>query len=80
MIICKKHGIFKVTPNNHLHGSECPICQKLSTMSILEKQIYNLLNELNINFEIEKTFDWLKYKKPMRLDFYIPKLNIAIEC
>ena len=44
MIICKKHGIFKVTPNNHLHGSECPICQKLSTMSILEKQIYNLLN------------------------------------
>ena len=25
-------------------------------------------------------FDWLKYKNPLKLDFYLPDYNIAIEC
>ena len=27
-VICKKHGIFKVMPFNHLNGSNCPHCVK----------------------------------------------------
>ena len=27
-IICKEHGIFEQTPNNHLKGQNCPICKK----------------------------------------------------
>ena len=25
-IICKKHGLFKITPNSHLNGSGCYEC------------------------------------------------------
>jgi hypothetical protein len=39
-----------------------------------------LLERNNIQFEKEKKFDWLKYESNMRLDFYLPELNIAIEC
>lgn len=28
----------------------------------------------------KKTFDWLKYKDFLYLDFYLPKYKIAIEC
>lgn len=28
VIICKKHGSFKQTPNGHLSGSGCPMCQR----------------------------------------------------
>lgn len=27
-IICKKHGLFRQTPNHHLQGRRCPICSK----------------------------------------------------
>lgn len=27
-IICKKHGIFKQRPHNHLQGNGCPLCSK----------------------------------------------------
>jgi len=27
IITCRKHGIFKQTPNNHLDGKGCPICR-----------------------------------------------------
>lgn len=36
--------------------------------------------ENNIEFVEEKTFEWLVYKEKMRLDFFLPKYNIAIEC
>lgn len=29
-IICKTHGIFEQTPNNHLKGTTCPMCKSLS--------------------------------------------------
>ena len=28
VILCKKHGIFKQSPNNHLRGHGCPYCGK----------------------------------------------------
>ena len=29
-IICKQHGVFKQTPNNHLSGNGCPTCGKIA--------------------------------------------------
>ena len=75
-IICPEHGEFWQTPYKHIHGQGCPKCSS----SHLENEIRNLLIENDINFEQEKTFDWLKYKNNLFLDFYLPDYNIAIEC
>lgn len=75
-IICKHHGEFWQTPNNHLFGAGCPSCPQ----SNLEGEMRNFLINHNIRFEQEKTFDWLRYKKKLFLDFYLPDYNIAIEC
>lgn len=47
---------------------------------MLEDVIRKKLSNLNIEFIEQKTFDWLVYKDKLRLDFYLPKHNIAIEC
>ena len=75
-IICPKHGEFWQTPCNHLNGDGCPECNK----SKLENEIKYFLLEKQIKFIEEKKFDWLIYKENMRLDFYLPEYNIAIEC
>ena len=73
IILCPKHGSFLQTPNNHLSGHGCPICNE----SKLERKISSLLKEKDILFEEQKTFEWLdRY----RLDFYLPNYNVAIEC
>lgn len=76
MIICPKHGEFEQIPSNHLFGQGCPICKQ----SKLENDIEKFLVLKNIEFEKQKTFDWLKYKRNMSLDFYLPKYKVAIEC
>lgn len=75
-IVCPEHGEFWQTPHNHLQSKGCPICNE----SKLENEISNFLEINNINYEREKTFDWLKSKYKLRLDFYLPDYNIAIEC
>ena len=46
----------------------------------MEKEIKYFLDENNIKYEEQKTFDWLKYKSNLYLDFYLPEYNIFIEC
>ena len=75
-IICPEHGEFWQMPYSHLNGKGCFICKK----SKLETEVYNFLTENNIKFEQEKKFEWLKNKCNLRLDFYLPEFNIAIEC
>ena len=75
-IICPEHGEFWQTPNSHLLGNGCTCC----TQSHLENEIELILNQHNINFEKQKTFKWLKHKGLLRLDFYLPDYNMAIEC
>ena len=72
-IICPIHGEFWQTPDSHLSGNGCQICNE----SKLEREINNLLIENNIQFERQKKFDWLGRQS---LDFYIPEYNVAIEC
>lgn len=74
-VICKKHGIFQITPHNHLQGHGCHCCSK----SLGENKIDEILTRKNIPFEREKTFVWLVNKGRLRLDFYLPSHNAAIE-
>lgn len=76
IITCPIHGDFKQTPEAHLKGSGCPICKQ----SHLENEIRVFLIDNNIDFEQQKTFEWLRNINPLFLDFYLPQYNIAIEC
>ena len=75
-IICPEHGEFWQKPENHLAGCGCHECKKWE----LEENIKKALTENCIRFESHKTFDWLKYKTNLHLDFFLPDQKIAIEC
>ena len=75
-ITCPRHGDFWIFPNNHLKGNGCPSCRN----SKLENVLAFYLMKNNIEFVYIKKFNWLKNKKPMSLDFYLPEYNVAIEC
>ena len=75
-IVCPIHGDFWQTPNNHLFGAGCPACPQ----SNLEGEMREFLLNKGILFEQEKGFDWLRFKRKLFLDFYLPDYKIAIEC
>ena len=75
-ITCPIHGDFEQIAQSHLNGHGCPKCQS----SHLEEEIKSFLNDNKIEFERQKTFEWLKFKNHLYLDFYLPKYNMAIEC
>lgn len=72
-IICPKHGEFLQKPNKHLSGCGCPKCN----MSHLENNTMRILEHYNIEYECQKKFKW---SKRYRYDFYLPTLNVVIEC
>ena len=72
-IVCPKHGEFLQEASNHLQGKGCPFCSE----SKLEREIRILLTDNNISYEYNKTKKWLN---GLRLDFYLPEYNVAIEC
>lgn len=76
-INCPEHGDFLQYPVLHLKGYGCKKC---NSISILEKEILNFLEKNKIKYEYQKRFEWLKYKKPLSLDFFLPDYKIAIEC
>ena len=75
-IICPEHGEFYQLPEKHMLGQGCPKCKE----SKLEKNVKKILEKYNIKYIQEQKFDWLYYKQQLRLDFYLPDYNIAIEC
>ena len=77
-ITCPIHGDFLQTPHNHKAGCGCPKCNQ----SHLEAETMLLLEQNNITYEPQMKFPWLRSNKnwPMKLDFYLPEHNIAIEC
>jgi len=73
-IICPKHGEFLQTPYKHVNcGHGCPRCSQ----SKLEEKISTLLKNNGLEFKQSYRASWLGLQ---HLDFFIPKLNIAIEC
>lgn len=77
-IICPEHGEFKQIANNHLNGCGCPNCNS-NKKSKMEIFVSNILDEEDIKYIRQKTFRWLKLKRNLFLDFYIPYKKIAIE-
>lgn len=76
IITCPEHGDFLQSPANHLKGQGCPKCNE----SKLEKIVMEYLSKHNIQYKHEAKFVWLKSKRNMRLDFFLPYYNAAIEC
>ena len=77
-VICPIHGEFWQIPNNHLNSSGCPICNS-NIKSGMEEKVNDILVNNGFKVERQKTFDWLKYKRQLYLDFYLPEYNIGIE-
>lgn len=87
MFVCPEcqYEEFKVVDLVSRRGFSCSRCG--DGYSYPEKILFNVLNQLNINFETQKTFEWSKNynhsnKKlsgNKRYDFYIPSLNCIIE-
>jgi hypothetical protein len=78
-IICPEHGEFWKQPYIHIAGQGCPHCNNYRNSKI-SKKIEKKLKELKISYNKEQTFDWLKNKGHMFLDYYLPEYNVAIEC
>jgi very-short-patch-repair endonuclease len=75
-VSCQKHGIFKVTPNDHLSKkSGCPKCR----YSKGEIRIENYLKENNIDYKSQYVFGDCKNINNLVFDFYLPILNTCIE-
>lgn len=71
---CDKHGWFYREPARLIHDVRgCPYCNK----SLLENDFQKFLDEHGINYIREYSPPFLEKK---RLDFYLPKFNVAIEC
>ena len=77
VIICPKHGEFLQKPCKHLSGHGCPKCG----MSSLEEQMMLYLDKNNIQYIYQYAPKFLKNGKGLqKIDFFLPKYNIAIEC
>lgn len=72
-ITCPIHGDFYQTPNDHLQGHGCPKCNQ----SKLESDIEKLLIENNIEYIPQYS---VPNDEKLKIDFFIPNKNIAIEC
>ena len=71
---------YPVTLWHFMYGNRCPKCAS----SMGEKRVMRVLeDDLNLvrdkTYVGQKSFDGLKFKKPLRFDFYIPKYNLCIE-
>ena len=78
---CKICGYkWEVTPNKLTQGRGCPLCCSLK-MSSGERYITKILQDNNIDFVSQKTFQNLKGKNNvcLRFDFYLPEYNLCIE-
>lgn len=73
---CPIHGENNANIYHLEEGKGCPKCYSSS----IEVSLTNILNSNNIEFVPQKEFEWLRYRNPLRLDFYLPQYNIAIEC
>ena len=74
-IICPYHGSFWQRPEKHIERKQgCPHCK----YSKIEDEVFNFLTGKNIDFCPQYPYD--DTNKKNRLDFFIPSLNIGIEC
>jgi len=75
IITCPIHGDFSQTPNSHLGGSGCLLCNE----SKGEKYIAKFLDRLGLNYSRQHKFKDCKNIYELPFDFYIPSLRMCIE-
>lgn len=75
-IICPNHGVFEQTPSAHINQKQgCPICK----ISKGERKIISFLEEMNIEFKYQHSFNLQDNRKRFKYDFFISKNNLLIE-
>lgn len=71
------HSIFTMLYSNVEQGSWCPECSCGKTQKKIKSIIENIFDtRVILNY---KGFDWLKNKKKMEIDIWVPELKLAIE-
>lgn len=75
-IICKEHGPFYQNIHKHLNGQGCRFCESNSKG---EEYVKMWLDELNIKYIRQHSFDTCRYINRLSFDFYLPDYNICIE-
>lgn len=67
---------WKITPHLLASYIGCPQCNKKRSKG--ERKISEFLEQKNISYEMEKSFDWQTNKR-RRYDFFLPQYNLIIE-
>lgn len=74
-IKCPKHGDFIQKPGVHLKGSGCKRCN--SSKGVLK--IVKMLDDMNVEYELEKRFETCVNINTLRFDIDLPTYNCLIE-
>lgn len=75
-IICKEHGSFKQNIHKHLNGQGCKLCDSNSKG---EEYVKMWLDEMNIEYFRQHSFETCRHINPLFFDFYLPIYNTCIE-
>ncbi len=80
-VVCHRHDLILNRKARNILSNRCACFKCNNSISVPEMIIFKTLEEYNYTFEFQKIFDELKigYKKYLRVDFYIPLLNLIIE-
>ena len=73
-IICRKHGEFQQTYDNHSRGAGCPSCRWKT-----EGKLYDTLKSKYPTIQRQFKADWCKNKTYLPFDFCIPELKALFE-
>ena len=74
-IVCPAHGLFLQMPTKHVQGQGCPVC----TESSGERFVALALDRMGIRYVRQKRFLTCRDTRPLRFDFFIPKLTVLVE-
>jgi len=72
---CSKGHEWEAIANNLIRGAGCPHCKHSNG----EDRVQRFLEENNIAFEPQYSFDHCKFKRALIFDFYLNDLNTVIE-
>lgn len=61
-IICKTHGIFEQTPDNHIRGTGCPICCNIERSEIHSDNLSDFINKANNRHVNKYDYSLVDYK------------------
>jgi hypothetical protein len=75
IVTCNTHGDYSTTAEVLLKLCGCPKCKSSTGEDIIE----NILLKYNIQYNKQKTFKGLIFKKSLKFDFYLSEYNSCIE-